>query len=261
MLNCIPKKWNCPKYGKSQPTWWNLISYAPTSRNLRLLDLKLPPSWIFQTSKDQRGGFPGGSVSKEPACQCRTLRFGIPGLGRSHGEGTGHPLQYSCLENPMHRGAWRATYSPWGRKESDTTERLNQLKHNCHQGAGEVGEQVTPERPPGTWKHCPEFLPFCPILRTWRIYSSPEIWIRRLPTFYCKGKLSTFPLFSYIQSSSREAGPVFLSHLWVLRAQYKVWSVDRAKWTSAERIRQRGSRRTWQYFHWKCNNWGVSLIA
>ena len=35
-----------------------------------------------------------------------------PGLGRSLGEGNGNPLQYSCLENPMERGAWQAT-SPW----------------------------------------------------------------------------------------------------------------------------------------------------
>ena len=33
----------------------------------------------------------------------------IPGLGRSPGEGNGNPLQYSCLGNPMNRGAWRAT--------------------------------------------------------------------------------------------------------------------------------------------------------
>ena len=33
----------------------------------------------------------------------------IPGLGRSHGEGNGNPLQYSFLENPMDRGAWLAT--------------------------------------------------------------------------------------------------------------------------------------------------------
>ena len=33
----------------------------------------------------------------------------IPGSGRSHGEGNGHPFQYSCLENPMDRGAWQAT--------------------------------------------------------------------------------------------------------------------------------------------------------
>ena len=42
----------------------------------------------------------------------------IPGWERSPGGGNGNPLQYSCLENPMHRGAWWAT-SPWGSKESD----------------------------------------------------------------------------------------------------------------------------------------------
>ena len=45
----------------------------------------------------------------------------IPELERSPGVGNGNPLQYSCLENSMDRGAWWA-YSPWGRKESDTTE-------------------------------------------------------------------------------------------------------------------------------------------
>ena len=46
----------------------------------------------------------------------------IPGLGRSPGGGPGNLLQYSCLENPVDRGAWQATVSPWGHKESDTTE-------------------------------------------------------------------------------------------------------------------------------------------
>ena len=42
-------------------------------------------------------------------------------------EGNGNPLQCSCLENPMDGGSWlwSTDYSPWGRKESDTTERLN----------------------------------------------------------------------------------------------------------------------------------------
>ena len=47
----------------------------------------------------------------------------IPGSGISPGEGNGNPVQYSYLENPMDRGTWLG-YSPWGRKESDTTERL-----------------------------------------------------------------------------------------------------------------------------------------
>jgi len=53
-------------------------------------------------------GFPGGSDCKESACNAGDLGL-IPGLGRSPGGGHGNPLQYSCLENPMNRGAWRAT--------------------------------------------------------------------------------------------------------------------------------------------------------
>ena len=45
----------------------------------------------------------------------------VPGLGRSLRGGNGSPLQCSCLENPMDRGAWRG-YSPGGHKESDATE-------------------------------------------------------------------------------------------------------------------------------------------
>ena len=47
------------------------------------------------------------SVGKESVCNAGDLGS-IPGLGRSPGEGNGNPLQYSCLENPMDRGAWQA---------------------------------------------------------------------------------------------------------------------------------------------------------
>ena len=50
----------------------------------------------------------GGSVGKESACNAGDPGS-IPGLGRSTGEGSGNPLQYSCLENSMGRGAWQAT--------------------------------------------------------------------------------------------------------------------------------------------------------
>ena len=56
-------------------------------------------------------GFPGGSVGKESTCNAGDLgdMGSIPGSGRSLGGGHGNPLQYSCLENPMDRGAWWAT--------------------------------------------------------------------------------------------------------------------------------------------------------
>ena len=52
--------------------------------------------------------FPHSSVGKASACNAGDLGL-IPGLGRSPREGNGNPLQYSCLENPMDRGAWRDT--------------------------------------------------------------------------------------------------------------------------------------------------------
>ena len=50
----------------------------------------------------------------------------IPGLGRSPGGGNGNPLQYSCLENPMDRGAWQATVH--GIAKSQTRLRTKQQK-------------------------------------------------------------------------------------------------------------------------------------
>ena len=67
-------------------------------------------------------GFPGGSDGKESARSAGD-RGSIPGAGRSPGEGDGHPLQCSCLGNPMDRGSWRATVLEVP-KESDTTEGL-----------------------------------------------------------------------------------------------------------------------------------------
>ena len=67
--------------------------------------------------------FPGGSDGKETACNAGDPGL-IPGLGRSLGEGNGSPLQYSCMENSMERGAWQAIVQ-WGHKELDTTERLS----------------------------------------------------------------------------------------------------------------------------------------
>ena len=68
-------------------------------------------------------GFPGGSNGKQSACDVGDLGS-IPGFGRSPGGGHGNPFQYSCLLNP-HGQRSLAGYSPWDRKESDTTEWLS----------------------------------------------------------------------------------------------------------------------------------------
>ena len=60
------------------------------------------------TDTENMVGFPGNSVVKKSACSAGDAGS-IPGSGRSPGEGNGNPLQYSCLENPMDRGAWWAT--------------------------------------------------------------------------------------------------------------------------------------------------------
>ena len=62
----------------------------------------------FEVVYNSPCGFPGGLVGKESACSAGDPGS-IPGWGRYPGEGKGNPLQHSCLENPMDRGAWRAT--------------------------------------------------------------------------------------------------------------------------------------------------------
>ena len=64
----------------------------------------------------------GGSQNKASACNVGDPGS-IPGLGRSPGEGNGNPLLYSCLGNPMDRGAWQAKVQG-GHKETDPTEQL-----------------------------------------------------------------------------------------------------------------------------------------
>ena len=74
-----------------------------------------------------RMGFPCDSKGKETACNVGD-ESSIPGLGTSPGEENGNPLQYSCLENPMDRGAWLAITHRVA-KESDMTQQLHSLTH------------------------------------------------------------------------------------------------------------------------------------
>ena len=112
------------------------------------------PCFLISAALHSFMGFPGGAVVKNSPANAGDTGS-IPGSGRSSGGENGNLLQYSCLENPMDRGAWWATIhgvakswtwltnrtttfiymlyrqgslaccSPWGLKESDTTEQLN----------------------------------------------------------------------------------------------------------------------------------------
>ena len=102
-------------------------------------------------------GFPGGTSGKEPTCQCKRLKRDaglIPRLGRYPRGGHGNPLQYSCLENPMDRGAWQATVQRV--TESDMTKvtqnphtqgnftgKTWMSKHNMSEGMKEVECRLT----------------------------------------------------------------------------------------------------------------------
>ena len=95
----------CMETQKTPNSQSNLEKEKPSWRN--------QPSWLqatllIQSYSNQDGSFPGDSIGKESTCSAGDLGS-IPGSGRSPGEGNGYPLQYSCLENPMDRGAWWAT--------------------------------------------------------------------------------------------------------------------------------------------------------
>ena len=78
------------------------------SQNLGIINFKVNP--LLRVSGIYKD-FPDGSVGKEYTCNAEDVGNpgSIPGSGRSPGDENGNPLHYSCLENPMDRGAWRAT--------------------------------------------------------------------------------------------------------------------------------------------------------
>ena len=99
-LSCIgegkgnPLQCSCLENPRDGGAWWAAI-YGVAQSRTRLKRL---------SSSRIKMGFPGGSDAKESACNEGDLNS-IPGLGRSPEGGHGNPLQYSCLENPMNRGA------------------------------------------------------------------------------------------------------------------------------------------------------------
>ena len=98
------------------------VEYLPLHFKWNLLNCK-------STSCNFPGGFPSGSDGKESACSAGDPGS-IPGSGRSLGGGNGHPLQSSCLENSMGRGAWQATVH--GVTKSQTWLSDCHSTHSCH---------------------------------------------------------------------------------------------------------------------------------
>ena len=75
----------------------------------------IAPGTLWSQTWDMYSGFPGGSEGKESTGSAGDPSS-IPGLGRSPGEGNGYPLQDSCLENSMDRGAWWGYIVHWAAK-------------------------------------------------------------------------------------------------------------------------------------------------
>ena len=103
----------------------SIESMMPSNHLIPSCPLLLPPSIDVTIRKCELGqtDFPGDSDCKESACNAGDLGS-IPGLGRSPGGGHGNSLQYPCLENP-HGQRSLAGYSPWGCKQSGTTDWLS----------------------------------------------------------------------------------------------------------------------------------------
>ena len=89
--------------------WTELIAVLQDHAWNHIKALKVPSQmlWLRKLSFLWQWGFPHSSVSEESACIAGDPGL-TPGLGRSLGEGNGNPLQHSCLENSLRRGAWQA---------------------------------------------------------------------------------------------------------------------------------------------------------
>ena len=81
-------------------------------------------------------GFPWGSDSEESACNAGEPGS-VPGSGRSPGEGNSNPLQYSCLENSMDRGAWEATVHGVGKSWTRLKRLSSSSSRETYQGYSE----------------------------------------------------------------------------------------------------------------------------
>ena len=105
-------------------SWWQSPRLEKKYLPFTLLSGHKQVTQSFQTSAHSLVNMYGGGSDGKASAYNEGDPGSIPGSGRSPGEGNRNPLQYSCLENPMDRGAWLATVHGIN-KESDTTERLH----------------------------------------------------------------------------------------------------------------------------------------
>ena len=131
--------------------WWGTLIHAKeVESTCRQMSCEI--MWTAVSSQ----GFPGGSVVKNlPASAGDTGDVGLtPRSGRSPGVGSDNPLQYSCLENSMDRGAWRATVHGVAKNRTWLSDWARTLSSHCPQTAG--SPHFTPSVVPTKfWSFCP----------------------------------------------------------------------------------------------------------
>ena len=108
---CFRKVVQCVHRYVTESSLWNVVhvdGFSPEESGVWN-----QPAENCLIAKYELGSFPAGTSGKEPACQCRRCkRRGFdPWVGKIPWRRPWQPLQYSCLENPLDRGAWRAA---WG---------------------------------------------------------------------------------------------------------------------------------------------------
>ena len=100
---------------------WQATVYGFTNSRIQLKQLSIHCALVVHIL-----GFPGSSVVKNLPANAGDVGS-IPGLGRSLGGGHGNPLQDSCLENPMDRGAWWATVHGVAKSRTQLSENIKTL--------------------------------------------------------------------------------------------------------------------------------------
>ena len=126
----ITKQTSCSRRRSATGTHRTLEGFLSSSQAHLSWNVHICGQLDLSTNGQIRQRQPALAVKNTPASAGRIKVTGsVPGSGRSPGEGNGNPLQYARLENPHGQRSLEG-YSPWGRKESDMTERVSTAQHN-----------------------------------------------------------------------------------------------------------------------------------